>query len=169
MQKHKGFTIVELTIAMVVMVILLGVGVVGLRSAQLKAKDRERQSDAQAIAAYMEQLYAKEIRDGSNNVIKKAGSYPSTVLWSNTTYKDIVFADIDRNITYAPDVTGSVPSLRPATSTSPVPTKAEYYYLPRQTDGGALCSTIAQECRTFQVYYRTEVVEEQKIIEGKHK
>jgi prepilin-type N-terminal cleavage/methylation domain-containing protein len=118
MQKHKGFTIVELTIAMVVMVILLGVGVVGLRSVQLKAKDRERQSDAQAIAAYMEQLYAKEIRDGSNNVIKKAGSYPSTVLWSNTTYKDIVFADIDRNITYAPDVTGSVPSLRPATSGS---------------------------------------------------
>jgi prepilin-type N-terminal cleavage/methylation domain-containing protein len=169
MQKHKGFTIIELTIAMVVMVILLGVGVVSLRSAQMKSKDSERQADAQTIAAYVEQLYAKELRDGSNNVIKKAGTYPSTILWSNATYKGIAFADLDTTATYAPDIVApAAPSLRHATNTSPAPTKDEYYYLPRQADG-TVCSAITQECRTFQVYYRTEVTNEQKIIEGKRK
>ena len=166
MQKHKGFTIVELTIAMVVMVILLGVGVVSLRSARANGRDYERQADAQIIAAYVEQLYAKEIRDSSNNVIKKAGTYPATILWSNATYKGIAFADLDTTTTYAPGATSV--SLLPATSVSPAPTKDQYYYLPRQADG-AVCSTIAQECRTFQIHYRTEVVNEQKIIEGKRK
>lgn len=76
MHKRYGFTAVELTIAMVVMAILLSIGVVSFRSSLVQARDRERQADVEAIAAHLESLYSQEVKNGSGNVIKQAGSYP---------------------------------------------------------------------------------------------
>lgn len=77
MYKHKGFTAIELAVVMVVIGLLLVVGMVSFRSAQPDARDKERQSDIASLANYLESLYAQEIKNGSNTVIKPAGAYPA--------------------------------------------------------------------------------------------
>ena len=62
MIKRKGFTVIELVIAITVIIILLGIGTVGFRSSKVRYRDREREADVQAIAAYLEKIYPKEIK-----------------------------------------------------------------------------------------------------------
>ena len=77
MIKRKGFTVIELVIAMTVVIVLLGLGTVGFRSSRAHYRDREREADVQAIAAYLEQIYPKEIKNADGKVIKEAGTYPA--------------------------------------------------------------------------------------------
>jgi len=54
---HRGFTIVELLITLVVLTILLTIGVAALGQVQANARDTERQTDAEAIARGLEGYY----------------------------------------------------------------------------------------------------------------
>ena len=107
MIKRKGFTVIELVIAMTVVIVLLGLGTVGFRSSRAHYRDREREADVQAIAAYLEQIYPKEIKNASGKVIKSAGSYPALREETTDTTADmeLIFADLDPESLTPPGVT----------------------------------------------------------------
>jgi hypothetical protein len=93
------------------------------------------------------------------------GSYPSTLITANTTAMTAALRDIDTKSLTAPGMTDPttptqtfVPASNNVQTTAgvlPQPTKDQYVYQPLQTDG-TLCTTAAQECRKFNLYYRLE-------------
>ncbi len=66
-KRRPGFTIVELLIAIIVIGILVGVGVVSYNGVQLRAQNLRRQDDIKAVEAKLES-YA----------IRNGGTYPAT-------------------------------------------------------------------------------------------
>lgn len=78
MQRARdGFTIVELIITLVVMVILTGLSVVIVGNIQNQARDNERQQDVEAIARGLEQYYKQgnpKVTSTPGNIMK--GTYP---------------------------------------------------------------------------------------------
>jgi len=77
--KGRGFTLVELIIAIAVMAILLVLATLSFRNYQAAARDKEREADVLALQNYLESVYPREIRDGAGNIIKPAGGYPAYV------------------------------------------------------------------------------------------
>lgn len=73
---RSGFTLIELMIVMIVMVILLGLGVVSLGNIQAQARDKEREEDIASIARGLENRYnqGNPIVTAPDYVQK--GSYP---------------------------------------------------------------------------------------------
>ena len=135
MIKRKGFTVIELVIAITVIIILLGIGTVGFRSSKVRYRDREREADVQAIAAYLEQIYPKEIKNASGKVIKSAGSYPPLPeeIGDTTSDLEIIFAGLDPESLTPPGVTPKkkIPSLPSGGGYLPsMPlSSCSYYYL----------------------------------------
>jgi len=177
MRKHYGFTIVELAVAIAILVILLTIGLVSFRSTQMSARDREREGDVRTIANYIEGIYGLNISSGSSD-IKMAGSYPSTPLISNSSYYDATFGDLPRHAAFAPGVSSrSLVASTNAASTfpvtvsniSPAPTKDTYVYLPIGGSGSSTCTSTASECRSFRIYYRSELDNQVKFVESKRK
>lgn len=78
-----GFTIVEIIITMAVMAILLGLGVVGMRSSIASGNDSERKSDIETIARVLEQRYVNGntqfIPADGYQTLAERGSYPGEV------------------------------------------------------------------------------------------
>ena len=153
MKRRAGFTIVELVITITIMAILFTLAVVNLRGSQVGARDDERKADVDSIARALETFYMSGT-DGSTVV----GRYPSTGLATNLG----VLRDIDPRSYRAPGSNDSGSSLVIATNANetaagiaPQPTIDQYVYQPLQTDG-TLCTTGAQECRRFNLYYRLE-------------
>lgn len=157
--KQLGFTIVELAITITIMAILLALAVVNINSAQANGRDAERAADVAAIANHLEIFY-KEGNSSSTSL----GRYPSTgLLASGETSIKASLPNIDLSSVTAPDATSVATSFILATNNVqtvggvlPQPTISQYVYQPLQTDG-TLCTTGAQECRKFAIYYRTEV------------
>lgn len=177
MRKHYGFTIVELAVAISILVILLAIGIVSFRSTQIAARDREREADVKTLATYIESLYSSEVLSGSTK-IKIAGSYPATQLVSNSGYYNLAFSDLPKYAAFAPgassrsltvstNASGTFPVT--ATNISPAPTKDTYVYLPIGSNGSSLCTSITSECRSFQIYYRSEADNKIKFVESKRK
>lgn len=89
--KRRGFTVVELTIIIVVMAILLALGMAGLRSSMLQARNDERRTNAEIFARGLETYYLKA--DNRYTTSPRAGNrYPSlsdqmhAVGWSMSGY-----------------------------------------------------------------------------------
>lgn len=81
MQRARdGFTIVELIITLVVMVILTGLSVVIIGNIQAQARDSERQQDVEAIARGLEQYYKQGNPRVPNDSSKGMGGYPGTAV-----------------------------------------------------------------------------------------
>jgi len=77
--KHRdglGFTLVELIITMVVMAILMALGTVAISGLQAQARDKERESDIDAIARGLEARYANGNPRASGGDDTKKGIYP---------------------------------------------------------------------------------------------
>lgn len=77
-QTGAGFTLIELMVTIVVMVILMGLGVAAIGNIQANGRDSEREQDAASIARGLEQRYTQ----GNPIVTAPApdvqkGSYPS--------------------------------------------------------------------------------------------
>ena len=85
--KGRGFTLVELIIAIAVMAILLVLATLSFRNYQAAARDKEREADVLALQNYLESVYPREIRDSAGNVIKPAGGYPAYVSGASGTGK----------------------------------------------------------------------------------
>ena len=75
---RAGFTLIELMIVMVIMVILLGLGVVSLGNIQAQARDKERSEDIAIIARGLENRYnlGNPIVTGAPAGDVEKGSYP---------------------------------------------------------------------------------------------
>lgn len=156
--KKRGFTIVELVITITIMGIILTLAVVSLSSSQVTARDNERKSDIEALAAQLEAFHQSGT-DGSTSI----GRYPSTVVTSNNLANlQNNLRDIDLEIATAPGAASAITSFIAATNATqttagvtPQPTISQYVYQPLQTNN-TLCTTESQECRKFNLYYRLE-------------
>ena len=56
MNRRLGFTVVELTVVIVVMAILLTLGTLGLRTLQADSRDKERDADVNTISMKIENI-----------------------------------------------------------------------------------------------------------------
>lgn len=183
MGKKQGFTLVELAVTIAIMVILLVVAAVSFRGMQSSARDKERDTDVQSIAMYLESLYQREIRDSAGSIIKPAGSYPSRAVMNDTTYFDIVFGELPQGSMYSPlntnrafiANTNTVPhAVILSTNVAPQPTDTpsthdSYVYVPLLTASGNTCQFVTEECRTFRIYYYKEKDHVIRTIEAKRK
>lgn len=72
---NRGFTVVEIIVTLVVITILLGLGIVGIRSSLANARDTERESDIKTIATGLEERYKKGNPVATSTQVSQ-GSYP---------------------------------------------------------------------------------------------
>lgn len=154
---RRGFSVVELLIIIVVMGILLTLAVVNLRDSQKNGRDAERKADVESIALHLETFYTSGT-DGSTEI----GRYPSTVLIGQET---VLLRDIDTRSLISPTSTSSSLVAATTSSTTQTPTVEQYIYQPLQNDG-SLCTTEAQECRSFNLYYLLETESGTQVIES---
>lgn len=182
MQKRRGFTAVELVVVMVVIGILLTIAVLSFRHTQAVARDRERDADVQAIATYLEGFYGQQVSSG-NTLIKQPGSYPARELFYYE-HRDLfpfVFGDLPEQIMYAPGVSDArslIAVMNTYTQTnvneSTIVNRTEldnyagYLYLPISQTNGNICVEVEDFCRSFKIYYRTEL-NGYKTVESKRK
>ena len=169
--QRRGFTIVELVITIAIMGILLILAVVSLNATQINARDTERKTDVESIALHLESYY-KNVPNLTVGV-----RYPSTAITATgMTTINSALPDIDIKSVLPPSTTNPVATFRGATSSStsaPItaspnsPTTGEYVYQPLQANG-AVCTTELQECRKFNLYYRTETDNVVHTITSKH-
>lgn len=133
-----GFTIAELTLTILIMVILLGMTFGTLSGLDSRAQDAERASDATIITQDMERYYKTQASS-------TGATYPSTA--TNATAFAALIDDVDATI--APAQTTN--SIVIATSASAqTPPSSQYVYQPLNLDG-SLCT--ATPCVRFKVYY----------------
>lgn len=153
MNRENGFTLVELLVTMVIMVILITLSVVNLRSSQITARDDQRKADVTNIAQQLENYY----KLGSDN--DAAGQYPPADHLDTEADITATLRDINVDVLRAPNVASTDPvSVVLATDTNPVvptPTVSTYVYEPIQSDG-SLCESVGDECRRFNLYYMLE-------------
>lgn len=146
----RGFTVMEMIIIITAIGVLLTLGVIGLQSSQARSRDNQRSTNATSIANYFENYYSSNF------------SYPSLEVTESEDSITTAMPEIDPKILRAPGVS-SGSSLEPATNTTqttagvtPLPTADQYVYQPLKADG-SLCEAISDTCRTFNLYYRTEL------------
>lgn len=150
---RRGFTIVELVIVITIMGILLVLGVVNLRSTQANARDDERKTDIESLALQLESFYTSGNDDSTT-----FGRYPSTgIIGMETT----ILRDIDPKTLRTPgasavSLVAATNATQTPTGVTPSATTSTYIYQPLQSNG-ALCTSGAQECRKFNLFYRLEV------------
>lgn len=176
----KGFTIIELAITIAVMGVLFALMFVNVTNSQARARDEERKSDVEAIAMHLESYY-KNGRGLSNEV---KGRYPSVAIAGGTvssvrSYLD----DIDSKILYAPDKEqedGTGISFTAVSSgqvsESITPTIDQYIYQPLMRNpsgnGWSVCVAAApgssNDCRKFNIYYRTEADGAVKVVKSRN-
>ena len=150
----RGFTIIELLIAITIMSILILLGVVNLSGAQANGRDSERKTDIETISRYLETYYSS----GSGAVDDlNIGVYPTTTQLSGN--ESTILRDIDDRALKAPGQSG-ISLVMAATSSDQTPTIDEYIYQPIQinTDGTySICNSSNPVCRRYNLYYRLEV------------
>lgn len=154
MNRRSGFTLIELLITITIMVILLTLAVVSLRGNQATARDEKRKTDVAVIAQQLEDYY----RSGSDPASTyKAGQYPPTNLVNSEANVLLALRDLNKRVLRAPNVADASPIsfTVAATTAAPNPDTSTYVYQPL-TSTGAICQTIAQECRKFIIYYKLE-------------
>jgi len=160
MNMRRGFTVVELVITITIMAILLTLGVVNMRSSQANSRDAERKADVETIAMHLETYYSSGT-DGQSPTYE----YPSTELTSKgSPYMTQVLRDINLESLKAPGIDDPAITFISATNgvqsisgVLPQPNTDQYLYQPISS-AGALCqASTTEECRKFNLYYRTEV------------
>jgi type II secretory pathway pseudopilin PulG len=168
--RSRAFTIVELIIIITIMGTLLILGVVNLRGTQANARDSERKGDIETIATHLGLYY-----DHGSDSVSRTGSYPSTLISSgDIDYTKQQLRDIDIDSLTAPGITDPATTFISATNNTqtaagvaPQPTVDEYVYQPLQSNG-SLCTLESQECRKFNLYYRSEVENTVYMIKSKN-
>jgi len=177
--KQRGFTLVELVITITIMLILLTLAAATFATTQANQRDSERVSEITTISNNLETFYKTGI-----NTSTILGRYPSTALLANgATSIKALLPSIDLDSVTAPDATSVATSFIPATNAIqttagvlPQPKLSEYVYQPIQSRGAictpqtteCLCTTEAQECRKYILYYRTENDNLVKKVVSKH-
>jgi len=157
--RSRAFTVVELIMIITIMGTLLVLGVVNLRGSQANSRDSERKADIETIAVHLGLYY-----DYGSDTLARTGSYPSTLISSgDNDYTRQQLRDVDTKSLTAPGIVDPAITFISATNTTqtaigvtPQPTIDQYVYQPLQANG-SLCTLESQECRKFNLYYRSEV------------
>jgi prepilin-type N-terminal cleavage/methylation domain-containing protein len=137
----RGFTIVELTVVIVIMALLLGLAIDTSINYQVKSRDSERVADVEVMSAELERYFRTE-------AVATGATYPPTTV--GTSGLATIIKSPESLI--APDQTSSSLSIA-ATSSDQTPTISQYIYQPLNLDG-TLCTTAP--CVRFNIYYRLE-------------
>lgn len=161
MKRSHGFTLIELLVTITVMVVLMTLATANLRSTQVNARDQDRVTDVENIVRTLETLYASGFTFADLTSFK--GSYPTTTQMDTITERDQIFVDLPRESRIAAGNTATTDTIVLATNNAqttagvtPSPGLSyEYVYQPIDS-AGALCITV-NDCRKFNLYYRTEV------------
>lgn len=162
MRRTYGFTLIEVLITITVMVVLLILAVVSLGGSESNARDEERRTDIAVIAQYLETYYST-----GTDTTPVTGEYPSTIEVDTEAEITNLLKGMDPKVLRAPGLNDNA-AMNFAVATSnavappaPLPTipttagTALYVYQPL-TGTGALCNTIALECRKFNIHYKIE-------------
>jgi prepilin-type N-terminal cleavage/methylation domain-containing protein len=143
MTKNKhGFTIVELTVVVVIIAILAAISIVVYSKVQVTARDSDRAAKVKAIAESLENYYNKN------------GEYPgcTAMTQSGSTVSSGVLGGISSSILLAPkSASGTTNSITCTSVTSGSTTDAFGYV----GDGSATCNTGAA-CLQFTLQYLEE-------------
>lgn len=170
---HRGFSIIEIIIVVVLIGILLALAVARLSSTQVSARDDAIKKDAETIARGLEAYY----RSGNPTYTIAAGKYPSTDEFRHASGENITAVGTQVNGGYLDTWLQGVrlPSaskLQLITTSGQTPEDATnisnstpvgvitYEPLLYSTAGGGsfvFCTTKAQLCNRFNLYYRTEI------------
>jgi len=166
---RDGFTIVEVLVVTVIMVILLSLSVVITANQQKVARDNERKSNAENIARGLERYYDTVAKPS----VGVTGRYPDRATALNDIVQNKVLPGVDSqsfyftfnsgasNFVVAGDATGTTPS-DDATALAAVQTLTTVntiYYVTRvwstSNNRWEMCGT-DEQCTRFSLYYRTE-------------
>ncbi len=130
--KQKGFTIVELLIVIVVIGILAAIVIVTFTGVQKKARDADRKSDVNGIAAQAEVYYGQEAK------------YPTLTELQTPLFRTNNLKGLSEDAITAPggtvDADGTLVASGAATG--------NYQYV-AEADGGGVCDNAATPCEEF--------------------
>ena len=155
-----GFTVIEITITIMVLSILLTIIWGSVGSYLVFARDNERESDASSIIRSMERYYRSQSSSGISP------SYPTVTQVNTPIQRSLFIPDNDTRL-YSPGQ--SAVSLSAATSTaSPVPTMNQYIYQPF-TETDTVCTAPADTpCVRYLLFYRSERTNAVITLESDH-
>jgi prepilin-type N-terminal cleavage/methylation domain-containing protein len=141
MRKNRGFTIVEITITIVIIAILAAVAVVGYSKVQINARDNERSSKTSVIAGALERYYDKN------------GEYPGcTAMTQNGSIvgRDVL-SNVAADVFLVPKAAAGVNNSITCTALTTGGTD-QYAYV---GDGSSTCAT-GTSCLQFTLQYKQE-------------
>ncbi|MBC7512470.1 prepilin-type N-terminal cleavage/methylation domain-containing protein [Candidatus Saccharibacteria bacterium] len=190
----RGFTVIEVLVTILVMVILLGLGTVGLRASLANGRDAERQADIETIARGLETFYLK----GNPYYIAapSKGSYPGSNMkihidgagWCDAAYFKNAVAQAEYNYCspgqnywsefLIPNAAMTPPGKSGPSVANPwlaaqtdIPARiitnvnnGEYVYLPLDADNNH-CYGL---CPKFELYYKKETTGEVVKVKSVH-
>lgn len=161
-----GFSIIEITVTVIILAILLTLGVLGMSASQRNARDAERKSDVETLAIQLEDFYKNPKQTAGSTA--SGGTYPgvSYVNQASVAGLSALLPDIAPETLRTPGVKNTQnTSLFAATNAIqttdgvlPRPTYSSYVYQAIDSYGSSLCldHTIQNGCRKFNLYYMTE-------------
>ena len=165
---RSGFTIIEVLVVIVIMVVLLGLSVVNMAGQQAVGRDNERRQDAENIARGLERYYSEVAKPSVN----KVGRYPDRATAINDVVANNILPDVEpaslyfsfnsgaaSSFTVIGDATGTTPATDAAaiSAINTATTTSTIVYVPMRWSGTywEMCGT-DEECTRFSLYYRTE-------------
>jgi prepilin-type N-terminal cleavage/methylation domain-containing protein len=195
MKYSRGFTLIEILFVVIVMTVLMTLGVVGVRSTLVSARDSERRSDTEIIARGLEQNYALDSFGIYKITGKVKGAYPgNNHFWhalgedfchipgeytpcnSKLTngYLDYFLPGVTVAARTSPSGKGIIPTwyyspdnaTRLNQITSNVMNFDFYIYEPLNRDG-SMCN--GGGCRQFKLYYKDEATNTLKFVRSKNR
>lgn len=141
MKHRSGFTIVEIIVVIAVIGILMTIGVVSYSGMQTRARDTDRVADIDSMAAALESYY------------ERLGKYPDQATWQDAAFISDTLQLREPALRAPSDSTSGSPLYSFGWRTSV--TTAQYGYQAYQSTGTA-CTTAAQTCTRFTLYYNLE-------------
>lgn len=178
--KRRGFSIVELAIVIALISILSLLLFANLRNSQISVRDDERRAKAELVARSFEALY----KNGNSQFSYEAGTYPDIQYVSDAISNNNIVSllpNIDQSaLTYSwsDDATVKLKTINtPSEIISDGMTENMSHIAPRvgldeivyeplyhttssmgfgDSDKWRFCKTSADDCRRFNIYYRTE-------------
>ncbi len=141
---ERGYTVIEVSIIIIVVAILAAIMVDSAVGYQVRARDSERSSDVDVITRSLERYYRTQ-------AVAVGASYPP----STTTASALgSIADSSEAILAPGQTTNSLVVAN--NNSAQTPNKNQYIYQPLQVDG-SLCTAIP--CTRYKVYYWLETTE----------
>ena len=180
---RRGFTIVEIAIILALIGILLALAMAQLSNTQVQARDDTIKKDAEAIARGLENYY----RTGNATYSIAIGKYPSTDEFRHASGENVTDVGAQLSGGYLDtwltgvrlpstsklqliNTGGSPENATNISNSTPVGVITYEPLIYNAASGGsyAFCTTKAQTCDRFNLYYRTEADDVMHTIRSEH-